>query len=174
MSKLTAKQSQFCQEYLIDLNATKASVRAGYSAKTATAIGAENLTKPDIQARIEELRQSQQQRTEIEADWVVDRLRKIADFDIRSICTYDAASGWKFKPIDKWDESAFTTVTLCGVDKDGKPKLKAESKVSALETLAKYLGMFSEFNIAVSCLKKYGILLRRNNLGEWYVEDIQK
>ena len=49
---MTAKMQRFCDEYLIDLNATQAAIRAGYSEKTARAIGAENLTKPDIQEYI--------------------------------------------------------------------------------------------------------------------------
>lgn len=53
MAKLTSKQQRFCDEYLIDLNATQAAIRAGYSEKTARAIGAENLTKPDIKEYIE-------------------------------------------------------------------------------------------------------------------------
>lgn len=48
MAKMTAKQQRFCDEYLIDLNATQAAIRAGYSKKTAKQIGQENLTKPDI------------------------------------------------------------------------------------------------------------------------------
>ena len=51
--KLTAKQQRFCDEYLIDLNATQAAIRAGYSAKTAQAIGSENLTKPLLKQYIE-------------------------------------------------------------------------------------------------------------------------
>ena len=50
---MTAKMQRFCDEYLIDLNATQAAIRAGYSEKTARAIGAENLTKPDIKEYIE-------------------------------------------------------------------------------------------------------------------------
>lgn len=50
---LTAKQQRFCDEYLIDLNATQAAIRAGYSKKTARQIGQENLTKPDIKEYIE-------------------------------------------------------------------------------------------------------------------------
>ncbi len=53
MAKLTAKQQRFCDEYLIDLNATQAAIRAGYSEKTARAIGNENLTKPDIKEYID-------------------------------------------------------------------------------------------------------------------------
>lgn len=52
MGKMTAKQKKFCDEYLIDLNATQAAIRAGYSKKTARKIGQENLTKPDIKQYI--------------------------------------------------------------------------------------------------------------------------
>ncbi len=57
MQKLSAKQEQFCREYLVDLNATQAAIRAGYSAKTANAIGNENLLKPCIAERIAMLKQ---------------------------------------------------------------------------------------------------------------------
>lgn len=54
MAKLTAKQQRFCDEYLIDLNATQAAIRSGYSKRTARKIGQENLTKPDIKNYIED------------------------------------------------------------------------------------------------------------------------
>jgi phage terminase small subunit len=53
--KLTHKQEKFCVEYLVDLNATQAAIRAGYSVKTAKQMGSENLTKPDLQKRLTEL-----------------------------------------------------------------------------------------------------------------------
>lgn len=53
MAKMTNKQKRFCDEYLIDMNATQSAIRAGYSPKTARFIGQENLTKPDIKAYIE-------------------------------------------------------------------------------------------------------------------------
>ena len=53
MAKLTARQQRFCDEYLIDLNATQAAIRAGYSEKTARQIGQENLTKPSVKEYIE-------------------------------------------------------------------------------------------------------------------------
>ena len=52
--KLTAKQQRFCDEYLIDLNATQAAIRAGYSKKTAYAIGEQNLKKLELKKYIEE------------------------------------------------------------------------------------------------------------------------
>jgi phage terminase small subunit len=172
MSKLTPKQVKFCEEYLVDLNATQAAIRAGYSAKTANRIAGQNLIKLDIQAKIEELRLNQQQRTQIDADWVIDRLRKIADFDIRSVCTHDAARGWQFKPIQDWDESAITTMTIAGTDNNGKPKFRAESKLAALESLAKYLGMFDNFNTALTCLRKYGLQIKQAEDGKWSLEDL--
>lgn len=53
MEKLTEKQKRFCDEYMIDLNATQAAIRAGYSKKSAYSIGQENLTKPVIKAYID-------------------------------------------------------------------------------------------------------------------------
>jgi phage terminase small subunit len=52
MAKMTAKMQRFCDEYLIDLNATQAAIRAGYSEKTAYSIGQENLNKPEIKKYI--------------------------------------------------------------------------------------------------------------------------
>lgn len=54
MAKMTDKQKRFCDEYLIDLNATQAAIRAGYSEKTARALASENLTKPYIKNYIDE------------------------------------------------------------------------------------------------------------------------
>lgn len=69
--KLTAKQQRFCDEYLCDLNATQAAVRAGYSKKTASEIGAENLRKPLIQEYLALRQQDRQKRTEITQDYVL-------------------------------------------------------------------------------------------------------
>jgi phage terminase small subunit len=171
MAKLTPKQAKFCEEFLVDLNATKAAIRAGYSAKTAEKIAHENQRKPEIQARVEELRQLQQERTQVTADRVVEKLWKIANFDIRSVCTFDG-NEWQFKALEDWDESAFSTMTIVGTDNRGRPKVRSESRVTALDSLAKYLGMFVDFNLALSCLKKYGLLLRQDGEGKWNIEDL--
>lgn len=54
MARMTAKQKRFCDEYLIDLNATQAAIRSGYSKKTAYSIGVENLKKPELKKYIDE------------------------------------------------------------------------------------------------------------------------
>ena len=76
---LTAKQARFVEEYLIDLNATQAAIRAGYSAKTAHTIGHENLSKPEIAAAISAAKADRSERTEITLDYVLTRLMAEAE-----------------------------------------------------------------------------------------------
>lgn len=77
MAKLSDKQELFAREYLKDLNATQAAIRAGYSEKTARKIGSENLTKPDIQAKIAELNKERMERLSIDADYVLRQAVKL-------------------------------------------------------------------------------------------------
>ena len=76
MPKLTAKQDRFVAEYLIDLNATQAAIRAGYSEKTAKQMGTENLAKPAIAAAIAAGQAERAERTEITQDYVLTTIRK--------------------------------------------------------------------------------------------------
>ncbi len=77
--ELNHKQQKFCDEYLIDLNATQAAIRAGYKKTSAVAIGYENLRKPYISEIIQEKRKSLQERTELNQEMVLLNLKKIAD-----------------------------------------------------------------------------------------------
>ncbi len=70
-AKLTPKQQRFIDEYLIDLNATQAAIRAGYSPRTARAIACENLAKPNIQVAISEAKRERSEATKINAEWVL-------------------------------------------------------------------------------------------------------
>ncbi len=70
--KLTAKQQSFCEEYLIDLNATQAAIRAGYSVKTAKDIGCQNLAKLNIASYIAELKAERSKKTKIDAAYVLE------------------------------------------------------------------------------------------------------
>ena len=79
MSRLTPKQDEFCRQFVVDLCATQAAIRAGYRERTARSVGSENLTKPDIQARIAELQAERSKRTAIKADDVLRRLIREAD-----------------------------------------------------------------------------------------------
>lgn len=88
MAALTAKQQRFVEEYLVDLNATQAAIRAGYSVKTARAAGSENLTKPDIAAAITSAQQERATRVEIEADRVLQEVYAIAMADTNGIVSF--------------------------------------------------------------------------------------
>ena len=142
---LTPKQKRFVAEYLIDLNATAAAKRAGYSEKTAYSIGLETLKKPEIQNAIQEAMQERQQRTEITQDMVIQELAKLGFFDIRKLFDKDG------KPLDisKLDDD--TAAALVGLDvqdvsdSDGNyvgfiKKYKMADKIKALELLGKHLG----------------------------------
>lgn len=78
LPKLTPKQAAFVHEYLVDLNATQAAIRAGYKEKTARAMAAENLTKPDIQKAIQEARDAREKRSMITVEWVLAQIASIA------------------------------------------------------------------------------------------------
>lgn len=77
MEKLTAKQERFCTEYIIDLNATQAAIRAGYSSKTAYSVGQRLLKNVEMQKKIQELQQERAERTEITQDRVLKELAGI-------------------------------------------------------------------------------------------------
>lgn len=79
MTKLTAKQEAFCNEYLIDLNATQAAIRAGYSERTAKDIACENLAKPYLAEYIAKLKAERSERTLINADWVLMASKQLFD-----------------------------------------------------------------------------------------------
>jgi phage terminase small subunit len=93
---LTPKQKQFCEEYLIDLNATQAAIRAGYSVKTANRIASENLSKPDIQDYICELKKKRQERTEYTQDDVIKDLLEIKKRCMQAVSVPFCEGVWKF------------------------------------------------------------------------------
>jgi len=68
---MTDKENAFCEEYLIDFNATQAAIRAGYSAKTACEIGSQNLRKLHISKKIDELKKNRSERTKITQEQVL-------------------------------------------------------------------------------------------------------
>lgn len=78
MAKLTDKQEKFCYEYVLHLNATKAAINAGYSEKTAYSIGNENLKKPEIQARIQYMRDNLAETAQLSSLRVLKEHEKIA------------------------------------------------------------------------------------------------
>ncbi|MEW6234733.1 MAG: terminase small subunit [Candidatus Omnitrophota bacterium] len=146
--KLSAKQSRFIEEYLVDLNATRAAIRAGYSPKTAEIIGFENLRKPKIQKAIEDATKQQSERTQIKADEVVKELARIAFSDIRQVIEWDESGKVTVKPSSEIKKDAARGIVEITrrVASDGAVtlKIKMADKLGALNSLGKHLGMFIE------------------------------
>src|SRR5687767_14453823 len=81
--ELTDKQKRFCEEYLVDLNATKAAIKAGYSEKTANRIASENLSKPDIQKYLSMRKEELSKSLQITQEMVLEGYRRLAFYDAR-------------------------------------------------------------------------------------------
>jgi phage terminase small subunit len=145
MSKaLTPKQQAFVKEYLCDLNATQAAIRAGYSVKTAKSVGAENLTKPDIDAAIQEALQKRAERTEISQDRVLEEYAKLAFHNPQDF--YDDQGNLIEVHKLPRDVAAAITSMEVSVDAEGKSKLqkiKLADKKGSLDSVARHLGMFN-------------------------------
>ncbi|WP_334473522.1 terminase small subunit [Arsenophonus sp. PmNCSU2021_1] len=141
---LTNKQEAFCREYLIDLNATQAAIRAGYSEKTAKDIACQNLAKLNIQKRIQTLMEERKNRIEVNADYVLKRLVDIDQMDVLDIIT---ESG-DIRPIKDWPKVWRTTLSgfdIAAIRVDGAEallkKIKWPDKIKNLELLGKHVSV---------------------------------
>lgn len=145
MATLTAKQEMFCREYLLDLNATQAAIRAGYSVASAKQAGYENMTKPDLQQRISELMQERNERNKIDADYVLRRLSEIDQMDVMDIL----ADNGELKPVRDWPKVWRTTLSGMDVSEintsEGAAgllkKIKWPDKVKNLELLGNHVNV---------------------------------
>lgn len=145
MAKLTEKQQRFVDEYLTDLNATQAAIRAGYSVKTANEQGSQNLAKLSIQQAIAEQMAERSKRTGINQDRVVLELAKIALVKMTDIVDSQGRIKSDASPDDlaciesvKYKESESDTGS--SVERE----VKIASKLKALELLGKHLGMWND------------------------------
>ena len=143
---MTKKQKRFCEEYLVDLNATQAAIRAGYSPDSAGAIGSELLKKPEISARIDKSIAAQSRRTGVTADRVIRELARVAFANSQDVINYDDAT-IKADAI-RDDTAAVASVRVKTIPtKDGKGierEIKLHDKIKALEDLGRHLGMFTD------------------------------
>lgn len=130
MANLTPKQQRFVEEYLIDLNATQAAIRAGYSEKTARSIGQRLLTNVDIQKAIEDAQSKRAEQTQIDAAYVLRRLVEIDQMDVLDIMD----DKYCLKPIGEW------------------PKIWRQY-ISSIENLEEFEG-FGEDRTQIGWLKK--------------------
>ena len=146
---LTAKQQRFVVEYLVDLNATQAAIRAGYAAKGAKDQAYQLMQRPVIAAAIKEAMEARNQRTQVDADYVLNRLTEIDQMDLLDILDDDMS----IKPLSKWPKvwrqslSGFDIAEMFeGVGKERDliglmKKIKWPDKVKNLELLGKHVNV---------------------------------
>jgi phage terminase small subunit len=158
MSKLSMKQDFFCREYLIDFNATQAAIRAGYSPRTAQPIASRMLSNVMVQSRISELKKEREGRTQIASDRVLQQYCDIADFRVTDILYFDGKQ-CKYKPMEEWPKSALAAVSAIKqtveIRKVGdeeikivKLEFKVDDRLRALDSMARHLGLFDNFQTA--------------------------
>lgn len=140
---MTQKQKRFIEEYLIDLNATQAAIRAGYSPDTAQQTGSENLSKPVIRAQIDRAMAERSKRTGVNAERVVQELAKIAFVNAAEVI--DPKTATVKEDALPEDTAAIQSVKVKTFGEDGlEREIKMADKIKALELLGKHLGMFKD------------------------------
>lgn len=146
MAKLTAKQNKFVEEYLIDLNATQAAIRAGYSTESAKEIGCENLTKPNVKAEIDKAIAERSRRTGINQDRVLRELAKIAFVNPNDVINFNEAT--VKGDAKEEDLAAIASVKIKNIPtEDGEiteREIKLCDKLKALDLLGKHLGIYDK------------------------------
>lgn len=144
--KLTPKQQRFVEEYLIDLNATQAAIRAGYSAKNADKIGPELLGKTRVKAAIDKAMAERSRRTGISQDRVLRELAKIAFVNPTDVI--NMAEATIRGDANREDTAAIASVKVKTIpSEDGdivEREVKMCDKLKALELIGKHLGMFTD------------------------------
>jgi len=140
---LTPKQRRFVQEYLKDLNATKAATRAGYSAKTAEHIGYQLLQKTTVQEQIQKAQEKIAAKSEKTVDDIVRELTRLAFSNMSEYVEFGGKKGLVIKDISEMGEDAKRCVSEVSITKSkggGRLAFKLYDKVKALELLGRYLG----------------------------------
>jgi len=122
--KLNARQEVFCKEYLIDLNATQAAIRAGYSERAARTTASKLLTKGIILARVKELKDKRADELELDAYWVLKRLKDISDRSMQA------------EPVMEFDHAEGMLIET------GEYQFDSTGANKATELIGKHIGMF--------------------------------
>lgn len=147
---LTKRQQLFVAEYLIDLNATQAAIRAGYSVKRASEIGYQQLQKTTVKNEIDKAMAERSKRTGITQDRVLNEIAKIALSNMNSFVEW-SESGLRYKDSSELSDedtaciaeiSETETQTKVGVERT--KKIKLHSKMDALDKLARHLNLYND------------------------------
>jgi phage terminase small subunit len=159
---MTPKQERFVEEYLVDLNATAAAKRAGYSEATAHTTGHENINKPEIAEAIAAEKARRSERTAISADRVLKEYARIGFASLKDFTrvTADGEPGVDLSNLSDDDWAALSEVTserraTGSADGEAQPdiiktKIKLADKLSALKALSNHLGMDAPTKLAMT------------------------
>lgn len=139
---MTKKQKLFVDEYLIDLNATQAAIRAGYSPDTAGSIGGENLKKPEISAAIAKAMAERSRRTGINQDRILQEIAKLALVNIDDVVNLE--TGKIKESAAKEDLACIQSIKIKPTEFGTEREIKFYDKKGSLEMAGKHLGMFKD------------------------------
>lgn len=146
MAKLTAKQKKFVEEYLIDLNATQAAIRAGYSPNTAQEQSSRLLSNVMVKNEIDRAIAERSRRTGINQDRVLRELAKIAFVNPGDVINFDEAT--VKGDAKEEDLAAIASVKIKNIPtEDGEiteREIKLCDKLKALDLLGKHLGIYDK------------------------------
>lgn len=159
MPRLTPKQARFVEEYLVDLNATQASIRAGYSERRSGEIGYQLLQKTPVQGAIEACQRERSARTGVTADRVVQEIARVAFASLRDVMTW-GPDGALVRPDNEITPEAAAAIAEVAETKDGV-KVKLHNKVAALEQLAKHVGLYQDRATAADAERVVHSITRR-------------
>ena len=156
---LRGKQPRFVEEYLVDLNATQAAIRSGYSPRRASEIGYELLQKTAVQAAISAKQRERSARTGVTADRVMMEIARIAFADPRAVMSWgpDGVALRNSSDLSDDEAAAVAEVSETWTDSGGgSRKVKMHDKVAALEKLARHIGLYdSETSTVVTIERSY-------------------
>ena len=146
MAELSPKQQMFVEEYMVDLNATQAAIRAGYSPKTAYRTGSDNLKKPQIAKSIAEKRQQLTEKTAVTVERIVTELAKIAFSNMQDYAKWSPRGVILIdsEDITADQAAAISELSETTTDSGGSIRFKLHDKKGALELLGRHLGMFKD------------------------------
>lgn len=143
---LTPKQARFVEEFLLDLNATQAAIRTGYSANNADKIGSQLLQKTIVKAAIDAAKDARSERAQIDALWVLQRLIEEAEADLADL--YD--ENGDLLPIQAWpliwrqglvQGVEIEAIRVDGIEIGNVKKIKLDSRLKRVELLGRHIGV---------------------------------
>ena len=142
---MTQKQKRFVEEYLIDLNATQATIRAGYSPESARSIGSALLKKPDVKARLDKAMAERSKRTGVNQDRIIRELARVAMLNAPDVINLTDAT--LLADASEDDTAAIASVKVkktSGNCESIEREVRFADKVKALELLGRHQGMFTD------------------------------